>query len=139
MISDSYSVRFPMEPSSSEGTRKYVPAYVDHQPSTRPSLKPVSRGVASPPTDVEKNCRPSLGYKRMAQEDDCMVATTNWKVFLWKEKRGTNEQKFLVYLVYRATSLIFCPGWFFTCKATADFCHLNRKNYKQNPQNFIVI
>lgn len=68
--------------------RKYVPCCCHNQPCTRPSLKPASRGVLSPPTEVERNCRPSLGYKRMAAEDDAMKATTSWKVFLWKDKEN---------------------------------------------------
>lgn len=71
-----------MDVSSSVVTRKYVPcAVLHHQPSTRPSLKPVSRIFFSPPTDVWRNFRPSLGYRRMAQVDDSMDATISWKVF----------------------------------------------------------
>lgn len=88
IISDSYSVSSLTEVSSSVVVRKCVPCLLlQNQPSTMPSLKPPSRSLVSPPTDVEKNCRPSLGYKRIAHEDESMEATTSWKVFLWKYKR----------------------------------------------------
>lgn len=82
MAPDSYSVRSLMEASSSVVVRKYIPCVVPYQRATMPSLKPASRSLLSPPTDVEWNCRPLVGYKRMAQEDDFMEANTSWKVFL---------------------------------------------------------
>lgn len=72
-----------MDASSSVLTRKYVPCVLlHHQFCTRPSLKPTSKTLVSSPMDVDRNCRPVLGYKRMAQVDDAMETTTSWTVFL---------------------------------------------------------
>lgn len=67
LSSDSYSTSSLMDASSLLVVRKYFPVLeLKNQLDTVPSLKPASKTLLSPPTDVEKNCRPPMGYKRTA-------------------------------------------------------------------------